>query len=283
MASEAKRNRSSNFFSFEKELLIELVSKNREVIECKRTDGLRIREKDEAWEKVREGFNSNPNVTSRTAKQLRQFYINIKRLAKKAKEEERLERFKTGGGPYTPTATKIDERVLSLIEDQIKPCSNVYDCDAVYYGDAEIVEVVDEDEDLSVVAAVQQNEPSLVASTPPKATTHLESTRLDIISPQATPKTTKDKTCAETKQSTRSNKASRCRNNIAALAESRTSLCEKEMKLIEEKYKQEIQLIEMRKETERLKQQTEKLQQEATKEKLLYLKEKRRRIAKDCD
>ncbi|XP_068081810.1 uncharacterized protein [Anabrus simplex] len=135
---------------------------------------------------------------------------------------------------------------------------NTFLCTVV--GDAEIVEVVNED--LPVVAAVQ-NEPSLVVSSSPKATTHLESsTTPDIISLQAAPKTTKDKTCTEnsTKQSARSNKASLCRSNIAALAESRTSLCEKEMQLIEEKYKREIQLLEMKKETERLKQQTEKLQ-----------------------
>ncbi|XP_068081813.1 uncharacterized protein [Anabrus simplex] len=271
------------------------MSKYREVFECKHTDGLTRKEKDEAWEKVCEGFNSNPNITSRTAKHLRQFYINIKRLAKKAKGAEQLERFKTGGGPYTPT--KVDETVLSLIEDQIEPCTIVYDCDAEYFGDAKIVEVV-VDEDLPVVAAVQQNEWSSVASSSPMATTHLEnSTAPDVISLRTTPKTTKDKTCAEnpTKQSARSNKAGLCHSNITELAESRTSLCKNEMHLKQEKYSHEIHLLQMQKETEWLRQQTEKLQQEAIREKLqiekiqreaiceklLYLKEKRLRIAGD--
>ncbi|XP_069673334.1 uncharacterized protein [Periplaneta americana] len=73
------------------------------------------------------------------------------------------------------------------------------------------------------------------------------------------------------KQQTRVTKANLCRNNIAALAESRTSLCEKEMYLIQQKYNQEQQLMKM-------KMETEKLKQEAFREKLMYYKEKRKRV-----
>ena len=55
----------------------------------------------------------------------------MKKTAKKAKGEERLERFKTGGGPCT---TKIDESVICLIQDQIEPSANPFDCDAEFYG-----------------------------------------------------------------------------------------------------------------------------------------------------
>lgn len=126
-----KRMRGTNFSSFEKELLIELVNKYKEIIECKKTDGLKIKEKDETWDKLRDEYNSNGSVTSRTTKQLRQFYVNLKRSAKKARSDERVERYKTGGGQCT---TKVDESVLSLIEDQIEPNSNPFDCDSEYYG-----------------------------------------------------------------------------------------------------------------------------------------------------
>lgn len=126
-----KRCRGTNFSVFEKELLIELVTKYKEIIECKKTNGMTIKEKDDTWEKIGLEFNCNAHVTPRTAKQLRQFYKNMKRSAKKARSEERLERYKTGGGQCT---TKVDESVLSLIEDQIEPNCNAYDCDAEYYG-----------------------------------------------------------------------------------------------------------------------------------------------------
>ncbi|XP_069671718.1 uncharacterized protein [Periplaneta americana] len=73
------------------------------------------------------------------------------------------------------------------------------------------------------------------------------------------------------KQQTRVTEANLCRNNIAALAESRTTLCEKEMYLIQQKYNQEQQLLKM-------KMETEKLKQEAFREKLMYYKEKRKRV-----
>ncbi|KAJ4432479.1 hypothetical protein ANN_21098 [Periplaneta americana] len=120
-----------NHYQPGQELLIELVNKYKEIIECKKTDGLKIKEKDETWDKLRDEYNSNGSVTSRTTKQLRQFYVNLKRSAKKARSDERVERYKTGGGQCT---TKVDESVLSLIEDQIEPNSNPFDCDSEYYG-----------------------------------------------------------------------------------------------------------------------------------------------------
>ncbi|KAJ4440614.1 hypothetical protein ANN_08760 [Periplaneta americana] len=64
--------------------------------------------------------------------------------------------------------------------------------------------------------------------------------------------------------------ANLCRNNIAAHAESRTTLCEKEISLIKQKYNQKQQLLKM-------KMESEKLKQEALREKLMYCKGKRKR------
>ncbi|XP_069669543.1 myb/SANT-like DNA-binding domain-containing protein 3 [Periplaneta americana] len=270
-----KRMRGTNFSSFEKELLIELVNKYKEIIECKKTDGLKIKEKDETWDKLRDEYNSNGSVTSRTTKQLRQFYVNLKRSAKKARSDERVERYKTGGGQCT---TKVDESVLSLIEDQIEPNSNPFDCDSEYYGDAEIITTEQEARSCDIVEVIavvheenvnrkqlslEDNTASLEMGTPgPASNTSL------LVTPVAEALTGAEN-C--NKQQTRVTKANLCRNNIAALAESRTTLCEKEMYLIQQKYNQEQQLLKM-------KMETEKLKQEAFREKLMYYKEKRKRV-----
>ncbi|KAJ4440807.1 hypothetical protein ANN_10653 [Periplaneta americana] len=115
-----KRMRGTNFSSFEKELLIELVNKYKEIIECKKTDGLKIKEKDET-------------------------------SAKKARSDERVERYKTGSGQCT---TKVDESVLSLTEDQIEPNSNPFDCDSEYYGDAEIITTEQEARSCDIVEVI---------------------------------------------------------------------------------------------------------------------------------
>ncbi|KAJ4435457.1 hypothetical protein ANN_18073 [Periplaneta americana] len=270
-----KRMRGTNFSSFEKELLIELVNKYKEIIECKKTDGLKIKEKDETWDKLRDEYNSNGSVTSRTTKQLRQFYVNLKRSAKKARSDERVERYKTGGGQCT---TKVDESVLSLIEDQIEPNSNPFDCDSEYYGDAEIITTEQEARSCDIVEVIavvheenvnrkqlslEDNTASLEMGTPgPASNTSL------LVTPVAEALTGAEN-C--NKQQTRVTKANLCRNNIAALAESRTTLCEKEMYLIQQKYNQEQQLLKM-------KMETEKLKQEAFREKLIYYKEKKKRV-----
>ncbi|PSN45343.1 hypothetical protein C0J52_06539 [Blattella germanica] len=58
----------------------------------------------------------------------------------------------------------------------------------------------------------------------------------------------------------RISKANLCRDNIAALAESRATLCEKEKSLLESKYEHEINLL-------KIKMTNEKLKEEALREK----------------
>ncbi|KAJ4444953.1 hypothetical protein ANN_06752 [Periplaneta americana] len=259
-----KRMRGTNFSSFEKELLIELVNKYKEIIECKKTDGLKIKEKDETWDKLRDEYNSNGSVTSRTTKQLRQFYVNLKRSAKKARSDERVERYKTGGGQCT---TKVDESVLSLIEDQIEPNSNPFDCDSEYYGKYQLHYI-------SIIYSFKLNSFENVN----RKQLSLEDNTASL--EMGTPGPASNTSLLVTPVSARSAKiftadfcfqANLCRNNIAALAESRTTLCEKEMYLIQQKYNQEQQLLKM-------KMETEKLKQEAFREKLIYYKEKRKRV-----
>lgn len=53
-----KRKRSANFSQFENDILIDIITKYKQVIENKKTDGISIKEKDETWKKVEADFNS---------------------------------------------------------------------------------------------------------------------------------------------------------------------------------------------------------------------------------
>ena len=52
-----KRKRSGNFSAKERGLLVELVGKYAGVIECKKTDGTTMKEKEKAWQQVAEEYN----------------------------------------------------------------------------------------------------------------------------------------------------------------------------------------------------------------------------------
>ncbi len=68
----------------EKEFLLELVKERVGIVECKKTDfGSKSRRK-KAWSEICERFCSEDGMTSRTAEQLRKFWLNSKRTTKKA-------------------------------------------------------------------------------------------------------------------------------------------------------------------------------------------------------
>ena len=76
MADESGcRKHSANITAAERELLVDLVSQS-SVVECKRTDGLTMREKDAAWLTVAEQFNAVSTV-KRDHWQLKQVIISI--------------------------------------------------------------------------------------------------------------------------------------------------------------------------------------------------------------
>lgn len=79
-----KRNRSSNFSSHEKNLLIHILEKYQEVIESKKNDKASLQEKEKVWDQVREEFNElSMKKPVRTAKQLKVCYENLKRKIRK--------------------------------------------------------------------------------------------------------------------------------------------------------------------------------------------------------
>nr|CAH7766625.1 unnamed protein product [Callosobruchus chinensis] len=56
------------------------------------------RQKDEAWDKITNHFNSQTTVYARTKESLRKFYDNLKKNLRKDVTEDKRKTFKTGGG-----------------------------------------------------------------------------------------------------------------------------------------------------------------------------------------
>lgn len=76
------------------------------------------RDKKIAWLKIVKHLNSSQHVNIRTAAILKQCYINLKRQVKWAIANNRLEKFKTGFGPFKqPQLDEIGLKVYEAIKD----------------------------------------------------------------------------------------------------------------------------------------------------------------------
>ena len=78
-----KKQRGVNFTANEKNVLVDLVSTRKAVIENKQTDGVTVREKEAAWQSLASEFNAYSNVTKRSWNQLKLCYENLKKRTKK--------------------------------------------------------------------------------------------------------------------------------------------------------------------------------------------------------
>lgn len=79
MADEAVKSRGPKITAVESELLLVCIEQYRAIIECKKTDGVTAKAKDEAWKMVSDTFSALPNVSRRTSKQLRLWWDNQKK------------------------------------------------------------------------------------------------------------------------------------------------------------------------------------------------------------
>jgi hypothetical protein len=60
----------------------------------------------------------------------------MKKKAKKASANERVEKMKTGGGTFETQLDETSEKVLSLLGNRAQPLYNPYDADAEYHGES---------------------------------------------------------------------------------------------------------------------------------------------------
>lgn len=99
-SQSVKRSRSSNYSLEEKNLLMMLVNKYKIIIENKKTDAVTNSEKEKAWGKIAEEFNSvSPGNAYRDQNSLKKMFLNMKTAIRKEVADEKIELFKTGGGP----------------------------------------------------------------------------------------------------------------------------------------------------------------------------------------
>jgi len=68
---------NKNFLDFERESLVNLVGKYRDIVENKKTDSEMIAQKNQIWDRITSEYNRNPNVRKRLTKQvkLNEFFL----------------------------------------------------------------------------------------------------------------------------------------------------------------------------------------------------------------
>jgi hypothetical protein len=60
----------------------------------------------------------------------------MKRKAKKASSDDKVERVKTGGGSFASQVDTIDEKLLAILGNRATPLLNPFDNDAEYNGES---------------------------------------------------------------------------------------------------------------------------------------------------
>jgi hypothetical protein len=93
------KKRGTNFSNNEKYLLIELVTKYKDIVENKKTDAVFAKEKVKCWDEICKKFNSESNIF-RDAVTLKNCWENLQKRTRKYYAEERSKLYKTGKFVY---------------------------------------------------------------------------------------------------------------------------------------------------------------------------------------
>ncbi|XP_054930764.2 uncharacterized protein [Dermacentor andersoni] len=127
MATERKK---INFTEEERGILIDLVTRESNVLENKRTDAVSLSEKKKKWQQIEEQFNSKNGVHPRTENQLRKCWDNLKEKWRRAKATDTKELFRTGGGKAADSVlTEELQRVGAVASHMSIRIDNAFDSD----------------------------------------------------------------------------------------------------------------------------------------------------------
>ncbi|XP_054260197.1 myb/SANT-like DNA-binding domain-containing protein 3 [Macrosteles quadrilineatus] len=129
--------RTPNLSKQELDLVKELVLKH-PIIEKKLHDQKTESIRKTAWQKIATEFNAQSFVHQRTIPQLKTAWKRIKSTYKTKKAAERRSKFKTGGGPPSPT-TEEDTGMEETLADQT-PLEYIPDDDNDYEDDEQTVD-----------------------------------------------------------------------------------------------------------------------------------------------
>ncbi|CAG4969515.1 unnamed protein product [Colias eurytheme] len=160
-----KRERGANYTAEEKTMFADIVTQFKHIIEDKRTGGMFIQRKKDAWKAITDKYNSNCYTGRREMDQLKALYDNIMKQkarknigesnkteyinriplelseedlsrALKNLREDKVQMNKTGGGCYKPKTTDSESKILAIIQDQVEPLCNPFDSGALYFKDS---------------------------------------------------------------------------------------------------------------------------------------------------
>lgn len=128
---EKKSKRIANFTEAEKSILVDLVTAKKDILENKRTNTVSIKEKENCWEQLCNEYNGMAMNISRPTISLKNCWENIKKRTKKQFAEDRMQRYKTGGGQYAGDIDPLTVRVMDIIRPAVEGLSNALDSDCV--------------------------------------------------------------------------------------------------------------------------------------------------------
>ncbi|KAK9744904.1 Myb/SANT-like DNA-binding domain [Popillia japonica] len=114
MSDKIKKSRSAHFSKEEELLFADEVYKERNIIECKMSNKVSNLEKDQAWDRVLNSFNSR-GLACRSIDQLKAKYDNLKSKARKVVANKNKCIEGTGGGPSYDSFDPIIEAILKII------------------------------------------------------------------------------------------------------------------------------------------------------------------------
>ncbi|XP_077266405.1 uncharacterized protein LOC143899751 isoform X1 [Temnothorax americanus] len=127
-----QRKRAQNFSEKEKLILTEIVLKYKNIIENKRTDGVTSKDKEKCWKVIENNYNSTSSSTEfRSAEVLKSCWENLKKKTRKFFADERIQLYKTGGGPCESQTDIVLERVRDIIKPSVEGIKSDFDCDAI--------------------------------------------------------------------------------------------------------------------------------------------------------
>ncbi|XP_072384633.1 myb/SANT-like DNA-binding domain-containing protein 3 [Diabrotica undecimpunctata] len=110
-----EKKRCNNFTANEIDVLVSLVEKFKEIVECKKTDTITNNGKEAEWRKIEMQFNSICG-TGRTAKMLRSKWDSLKKSIKKEYADYKQQLYKTGGGPKRDLGlNNASNRIVAII------------------------------------------------------------------------------------------------------------------------------------------------------------------------
>ncbi|XP_071579991.1 uncharacterized protein [Temnothorax nylanderi] len=129
MDIKTNRIRAPNFSQDEKLILVSLIKKYKLIIENKRTDAVSVRDKEEAWLKILDEYNQQSNCRPRDLGNIKNFWINAKKDAKKLYAKNKRETYLTGGGSSNIVTDVVADAIYEIIGPSIDGLINPFDSD----------------------------------------------------------------------------------------------------------------------------------------------------------